>query len=163
MTETDAELLRRSASGDDGAFEALHARWAPRVEGYLRALLGRSRRTWAEDCLQEVFLKVRSRASSFDGTGAFRSWLFSIAHNEAMDLHRQESRRTELRPRAEPSDPRLEEALGVLPEEIRSAILLVHLEGMTRPEAAATMGVTEYRIQILCRDGIQRLKHLLES
>lgn len=156
----DEALLRRAGEGDEAAFTALHARWAPRVLNYLRAALG-GRSDWAEDCLQEVFLAVRT--ARFEGSGSFRSWLFAIAHRRAMDLHRRESRPAPpVRTRPAP-DPRLQEALSALPEEARAAVLLVHMQGMTQAEAAAALGATEHRVRELLKAGMARLRADLES
>lgn len=166
--ETDARLLGRWQAGEAGAGDALYARWAPRIRRYLCVLLGRSRVSWADDCLQEVFLRVGSRAARYDESLPFSAWLLAIAHHEAMRLHRRERLRAFLpfpahRPAVPPRDPALEEALASLPQDIRSAILLVHLEGLSRKEAAEAMGMTERRVQDLCHQGFERLRIILKK
>lgn len=170
----DADLLARAGAGDDGAFEALYARWAPKVHRHLHLLLGRGHGSWAEDCLQETFLRVRRSAARYDGRHAFSTWLFAIAHHEAMRLHRREALRRTLPlspalsrtapgPAGEGRGEALPSALAALPEEVRSALLLVHIQGLGRRETAEVMGLSGRRVQDLCHQGFVQLRKILEK
>ena len=106
---------------------------APAVLGYLRAQRVRD----PEDVLGEVFLQVARDLGRFKGDdAALRRWVFSIAHNRAMDAHRQHSRRPSAtddassldeRPAAadpEPFDTALVDALAALSADQREVIVL---------------------------------------
>lgn len=146
--------------------EALYREWAPRLLRHLRLVLGRGRASWAEDALQEAFLRVRK--GGYDpGRGALSTWLFTIAHREALRILGRESLRSfHPLPSAleapAPADPALEEALDALEPEVRQALLLVHLEGFTRAEAAGVMGRTERQVQDLCHRGFSDLRKRLK-
>ena len=84
-------LLDRTGQGDRGAFADLYQRAAPRLFGIcLRLLRDRGE---AEDVLQEIFVTVWRRASSFDASRASAvPWLIALARNKAIDRLRQQRR-----------------------------------------------------------------------
>lgn len=95
MTATDAtqrdvlnDLLRRTGAGDEKAFAALYQASSPRLFGLCLRLTGD--RDEAEEVLQEAFVTVWRRASTFDATlaSAF-TWLGTVVRNKAIDRLRQ--------------------------------------------------------------------------
>lgn len=116
----------------------LYRELAPAVLGYLRT----QRVPDAEDALGEVFLNVARDLRRFSGDrAALRRWVFSIAHNRAMDAHRRASRNrstleAELADAAargaggvapsppEPLDPALVAALDLLSPDQREVVVL---------------------------------------
>jgi RNA polymerase sigma-70 factor (ECF subfamily) len=102
------------------------------VLGYLRSQRVRD----PEDVLGEVFLHVARDIHRFDGDdAALRRWVFSIAHNRAMDDHRKAGRDksspsedlADVGPEEEmpdPTDPELVEALARLSPDQREVVLL---------------------------------------
>ena len=103
-------------------------------------------RPLAEDCVQETFLRAWRARDRFDsGYASERTWLFSIARNVVVDALRARARlpligdTSELESRAaEAIDPldRLQmlEALSVLTEAHRTAVVAIHLHGRTYQE-----------------------------
>ncbi|WP_309642966.1 sigma-70 family RNA polymerase sigma factor [Phenylobacterium sp.] len=88
-TPDDAEDIVAVARGDKPRFEALFARFAPKVKTYLLRL-GVAPAA-AEELAQETMLNVWRRAHQFDpnlGTGA--AWIFTIARNQRIDALRRE-------------------------------------------------------------------------
>lgn len=81
MTESDAELLRRTAAGDRAAVEEVVERYAAPVFRFARALVGHD--DGAEDVVQETFLAVWRNAGSFEGHDSSRAWILAIARNAA--------------------------------------------------------------------------------
>src|SRR5262245_62005951 len=78
----DADLVRRTAAGDRGAFEALYRRYAAPIMSFLHHLT--FDRGLADDATQDVFLKVWRSASRYrPENGRFTTWLFQIAKNHA--------------------------------------------------------------------------------
>ena len=89
---------------------------------YLRAL----RVDDAEDMLGEVFVQVVRDIKNFDGDDtALRRWVFSVAHNRAMDAHRHHTRRVNV-----VADPRSDGGV-VAPVEPFDAELLAALHSLT--------------------------------
>jgi RNA polymerase sigma-70 factor (ECF subfamily) len=104
MEPDDAALVRAVQAGDAGAFEALLARYRGGVDRHLLAMVRDPGA--AGDLGQDVFLRVWTRAEQWDGRGSFRSWLFRIATNLALNHLRSVRRRREcpLEPLADPRD-----------------------------------------------------------
>ncbi|MEV0973155.1 RNA polymerase sigma factor [Microtetraspora glauca] len=83
MDDTDPELLRGVAAGDERAFEHLYRRHAPALLAYAQGLLGGERGP-AEEALQETFVAVWRGAGSFEGRSLVRTWLFGICRRQAL-------------------------------------------------------------------------------
>lgn len=153
---SDEVLLARVGQGDNPAFDQLYARYHGRLLHYFARMLGADR---APDLLQEVFLKVISSSTAFDGRGGFRTWLFTVAHNICCNEYRHvevrrrgiEAQRRALVPGATVSaaDERVELAdfgsalqaeLARLDPDRRSTFLLRFQEGFGLEEIGRVMG-----------------------
>jgi len=87
---TDEELIDVACT-DQGAFAALYQRYQPRVFAYLLTYCPSADE--ATDLTQHVFLRVLEALPSYRHRGApFSAWLFRIARNAAVDLHRRRQR-----------------------------------------------------------------------
>ncbi|PPF32135.1 RNA polymerase [Rathayibacter sp. AY1A2] len=107
----------------------------------------------AEDCVQETFLRAwRSRASYSAERASTRTWLFAIARNVVIDVHRSRQRLPRLieaeileEVPAEDRDPleplAIAEALARLSAEHRQVVVAVHLHGETYAELSAATSV----------------------
>ncbi len=161
MTESDLDLLRRSASGVGSAFEVFMERHQASVFRFIRTLA--SERADAEDALQETFLAAWRSAGTFRGAGSARAWVLTIARNAVRRQHRRrvgepaeflsldelglqagwgsettpEDMATRLEERAI-----LERALAGLSSEDRQTLILRDLEGFSGAEAAELLDLT---------------------
>jgi RNA polymerase sigma factor (sigma-70 family) len=90
----DAELVRRVRAGEDAAFEELFRRYEGRIRAFVARRVGDRGR--AEDVTQEAFLSALRRLRATDSEIAFKPWLFEIALNATIDLHRRTSRAEEV-------------------------------------------------------------------
>lgn len=173
------EALTRAAAGDQLAFAKFYDLLSHRVFGLiLRILVDRSQ---SEEVLQEVFLEAWQSAASFDrGRGHARSWLLTIAHRRAVDRVRssQASRRRDLAAGAKEcaSAPAAVEdevellvdgsaavrELAELPDPQRQAIVLAYFGGYTQSEIAVLVGAPLGTVKTRIRDGLTKLKHVLE-
>ncbi len=89
----DHILLKRVQEQEQAAFEALYCRYGGALRRHLQQFLRDD--AAAEDLLQEVFLRVWTKAEQWNGQGACRAWLFRIATNLALNWLRSERRRRE--------------------------------------------------------------------
>ena len=89
--ESDEELVRGCARGEDEAFVRLLERYRARVVQFVRWRLG-ARSVWAEDVAQEIFVRLHRHASSFEGRSSFRTWLYALALNVCRSHTRREWR-----------------------------------------------------------------------
>ena len=82
--ERDAQQIARNLRRKDVAFlQTLVEQYQYRLVRYLIYLLGR--RDGVDDLVQETWLRVLERGSSYDGHSRFEPWLFRIARNLALD------------------------------------------------------------------------------
>ena len=124
----------------------------PALRRYARALL--HDRTAADDLVQDCLERAVGRWHQRRADGDARSWMFTILHNLALNRMRQTARRgrhvhIEEADEAVLSRPPLQEdgllrrdlrqALNDLPEEQRSVLLLVAVEGLSYADAAAVL------------------------
>jgi RNA polymerase sigma-70 factor (ECF subfamily) len=90
---SDQNLMERVCKRDARAFEALFERYGELIRRHL-ARITRDDAT-AQDLVQEVFLRVWTRAAQWDGRGPFKAWLYRIATNLALNHLRSVRRRRE--------------------------------------------------------------------
>lgn len=154
MNDDDATLIARVAQGDQDALRELYLRFFPRVWRYLRdQCAGDDGR--AEELTQEVFLAVWRSAERFRGASSVATWIFRIAHLEALQARRNLQRRSlgdlvplddEADQFAAPDDAvadrlDLEAALTQLPLKLRETLTLVVLQGFSVDEAAQILDI----------------------
>ncbi len=148
MTVTEEQLLRQLNQGpDDGAVRALYALHGDALYGFAVRRLGD--RGLAEELVQDVFTRVWRHAGDFDPERAsFRTWLYQIARNAAVDLERRRMVRPSLGPESaaeeltEPDEPieravlrwQMQAALERLSPDHREVVRLAHFEGLTMRE-----------------------------
>ncbi len=158
--ETDEMLVAASVRGDRRAFEHLVRRHQRSLVNHLFRQIGRQER--ARDLAQDVFLKVYLSLHSFDPTYRFKTWLYRIASNCAIDFLRKRKPSTcSLTPdpredggrslattlagseptpddmlRARELQRRLEVAVRDLPADFRQLILLRHRQHCRYDEIA---------------------------
>ncbi len=154
-TESAAALVDRAKDGDARAFEELVRRYRKRIVALTLHLTGSA--CEAEDVTQEVFLKAYRALHTFEGRSHFFTWLYRMAVNKALNARRSRQRRREdelddnrvdraIRIDAA-GDParalelrqlysRLLVALDKLPEQVKTTVVLVSLQGLTHDQAA---------------------------
>jgi len=187
--DADRALVERAQRGEKSAFDLLVLKYQHRVV----KLISQYVHDPAEvlDLAQEAFLKAYAALPNFRGDSAFYTWLYRIAVNAAKnhlasegrrragaDLDPEEAERyespSELDERATPERLALKDeiertvaaAIEELPIELRTAITLRELEGMSYEEIAAVMdcpvGTVRSRI-FRAREAInRRLEPLLK-
>ncbi|KFI24999.1 RNA polymerase sigma factor [Haematobacter missouriensis] len=166
----DETLLVLYANGDAAAARALTLRFTPRVLSFAARMLGD--RAEAEDVAQEAMLRLwRVAAEWRRGEAQVSTWLYRVASNLCTDRLRRR-RSVALDQIAEPEDDRpgvdeglmeadraraLENALTLLPERQRQAVVLRHLEGLSNPEIAAVMEIGVEAVESLLARGKRML------
>lgn len=170
-TPSDQDLVRQILEQNTRAFEMLFDRYEEMIRRHLARIVRNDAAT--QDLLQEVFLRVWTRAEQWDGRGTFKAWLYRIATNLAFNHLRSVRRRRE-QPLSVPDewddeeeysipawlidasapDPdaalelgeqreRLQRLVERLPEEKREVFHLVHEMEMSMRDAADELGIPE--------------------
>ncbi|HEY4365928.1 MAG TPA: RNA polymerase sigma factor RpoE [Steroidobacteraceae bacterium] len=187
--DTDQQLVERVQKGDRAAFDLLVRKYQHRVLKLVSRFVSDSAE--AEDVAQEAFIKAYRALPAFRGDSAFYTWLYRIAINTAknalvsnrrrpvdFNLDLQDPEQYERHARLKESDTPegvllteeirlvVEKALEQLPEDLRTAIVLRELEGLSYEEIAEAMdcpvGTVRSRI-FRAREAIdKKLKPLLD-
>jgi RNA polymerase sigma-70 factor (ECF subfamily) len=159
---SDLALVERVQRGDQSAFNVLVLRYQQKV---LKLITRYVRDTMeAEDVAQEAFLKAYRALASFRGDSAFYTWLYRIAINTAknslvstkrrpIDYHLDLQDPEQYALQARLTDGETPEhlvltdeiretvngAMADLPEDLRTAIVLREIDGLSYEEIAAAM------------------------
>ncbi len=188
---SDLSLVRRVQRGDKGAFDALVLKYQHKVVKLVMRYVRNPAE--AEDVAQEAFIKAYRALPQFRGDSAFYTWLYRIAINTAknavvsrdrspvdFDLDAQNPDESyDMQSRLKDSETpeglvltdeirgTVNSAIDALPEDLRTAIILRELEGLSYEEIAAAMGcpVGTVRSRIFrAREAIdRRLREVFEG
>jgi RNA polymerase sigma factor (sigma-70 family) len=166
---SDRQLLDAYAANDPTAFAALVARHGPMVLGVCRRVLRHEQD--AEDAFQATFLVLARAIRTIRKGESLTSWLYGVSYRVALRTRRDAARRRKHEARAQQraDAPAWEvgwrELQGVLDEEVaqlpqiyRSVFLLCCLEGLSKPEAAARLGVKENTVSSRLARARERLQ-----
>jgi RNA polymerase sigma-70 factor (ECF subfamily) len=184
LVKSDArELARGLRQRDVAVLLALVEQYQYRLVRYLIYLLGR--REGVDDLVQETWLRVLERGSSYDGRSRFEPWLFAIARNLALDQLRK--RRTSsldsdeydedaappslvskdsspfvLAARSEDAD-RLANSLQMLEPLYREALVLRFQEELSLQEMSTVAGVPVSTVASRIYRGLANLRAQLQG
>ena len=138
----------------------------------------------AEDAAQETFLRAWRALGRFDGRSQLSTWLYRICVNVCLNALRRRKRKDARdvddprlpEPAADPqqgsTDPeqamqlrqlsgRIEDALNGLSPSLRSAVVLVLLQGLSHKDAAAVLGCSEGTVAWRIHEARRRLRAAL--
>jgi RNA polymerase sigma-70 factor (ECF subfamily) len=173
-------LLAASAIKDKLAFARLYEMSSRKLYGVVLRILDREE--WAQDCLQEAYVKIWNSADSYrPHLSAPMTWMSSIVRNTALDLLRR--RRKEIlqseperlqkdeAERAVPLDTlvnteegkRLNNCLEQLKSQQRQIIALAYLKGLTHDELSTMTGTPLGTIKTWIRRGLAQLRGCMEA
>ena len=175
-------LIARARAGDESAFAQLVTDHSGRVYAALRRF-GLDPQE-ADEVAQEVFVRAWRGLARFEERSQFSTWLYRIAFNEAQ---RRLARRPPATAFSRPGDEdaiaalpaaigtgpqartldrefeqMLERALAELPADLRAAVVLRDLEGLSTEQAAAVSGVRQPAFKSRLHRGRMQLRALLE-
>jgi RNA polymerase sigma-70 factor (ECF subfamily) len=179
---SDKKLVKRVQKGDKGAFDLLVLKYQHKIVNLVMRYVRDPE--LALDITQEAFIKAYKALPRFRGDSAFYTWMYRIAVNTAKN-HLAAQRRRPMNVELDLQDPEqydlhaklketdtpegvilsnelkdtVERAIAALPEDLRTAIILRELEGMSYEEIAQTMecpvGTVRSRI-FRARDAISK-------
>lgn len=171
-TSSDSELVHDALAGDMSAFAEMYDRYADRLNTYCFAML--RDRDDAADAVQDTFVKAATKLGQLKDGTKLRSWLFSIARNEAHARGRQRARSA---PVADLSETLVDEpdmsaglrqtelkamvwaAADGLSDRDRELMTLNLVEGLEGVELATALGVSTSHVHVL----VSRMKDRVEK
>ena len=180
----EAEAIRRAQAGDAAAFEYLYQLHGRRV--YALCLRMVSNPADAEDLMQEAFLQLFRKISTFRGESAFSTWLHRMTVNVVLMRLRKKSLPTDsleetLDPDAENNGPRkdvgapdlrlsgavdrvnLDRSIEKLPPGYRTVFVLHDIQGYEHNEIAGIMGCSVGNSKSQLHKARTRLRELLQE
>ncbi len=159
---SDKKLVERVQKGDKGAFDLLVLKYQHKIVNLVMRYVRDPE--LALDIAQEAFIKAYRALPRFRGDSAFYTWMYRIAVNTAknhlaaqrrrpmdIELDLQDPEQYDLHAKLKETDTpegvtlsnelreTVEKAIAALPEDLRTAIVLRELEGMSYEEIAQTM------------------------
>lgn len=188
--KVDQLLVERVQKGEKQAFDLLIQKYQHRIVSLVSRYVSDSHE--AQDVAQEAFIKAYRAIGRFRGDSAFYTWLYRIAINTAKNWIVAKNRRppasdidaadaeqydmdSRLKERNTPENEMLREeiertvydTIATLPEDLRTAIMLREMDGMSYEEIATTMecpiGTVRSRI-FRAREAIdEKLKPLIDG
>jgi RNA polymerase sigma-70 factor, ECF subfamily len=175
-------LIARARARDESAFAQLVTEHSARVYGALRRFGLNAQE--ADEVAQEVFLRAWRGLARFEERSQLSTWLYRIAFNEAQRrLARRPPPTASRRPGDEDAiaalpaaiatgpqarildrefEQMLERALAELPADLRAAVVLRDLEGLSTEEAAGVAGIRQAAFKSRLHRGRMQLRALLE-
>ena len=161
--DVDAELVARVQRGDKQAFDLLVLKYQRKIMRLLSRMIRDSAEI--EDVAQEAFIKAYRALPQFRGESAFYTWLYRIAINTARNWLAQNNRRPSTpsaqenedgetfdatdnltdssNPESEMASRQIAEtvnkAMNDLPEDLRNAIVMREIDGMSYEDIAESM------------------------
>ena len=168
---TDAGLARAAAAGDRRAFAQIYDRYADRLHDFCIGML--RDRDAAADCVQDVFCTAATTLSQLREPDKLRPWLYAIARSQALHRirDRQRERLCDELPEAASGEPGpdtlaarseladlIAQAAGGLSDRDRSVLELTYRHGLSGPELAQPLGVSQSNANTL----VARLRETIE-
>jgi RNA polymerase sigma-70 factor (ECF subfamily) len=181
---SDAELMQRFGAGDDEAFRRLVSRHEKALLGFFwRRSLDRA---LAEDCVQEVFLRLVRHRGSWRPEAKFTTYLYRIAENHWIDRYRSKKSGPEIASfealvdeegasasfpghEASPTDragqrelgDRIRRAVSRLTDEQRSVFALAETRGMKYEDIGRVLDIPVGTVKSRMHAAVTRLREIL--
>lgn len=176
--DSGAEHYRRYLAGDDGSFSPLARDYRDGLIFYLNRLVHDP--TLAEELTEDTFFKLAAHRPHYNGRASFKTWLYTIARNTALDHLRRQKRLSlfslEALPReaAAADDPeqgfltrerdlQLHRALNRLPLPYRQVLHLTYFEGFSNAETGAILKKSRRQVENLLTRARKALREQLKQ
>ena len=173
-----AQAYARYLAGDDGGLAEIIRDYSAGLTAFLCTVTG----DWhaAEEVMEDVFFRLAAKKPKFRGKSSFKTWLYAIGRNAALDDVRRRSKYAEnpvedyLNGMPSGEDPEagylaaetkraLYACIGRLPPDYRQALTLSYFEGLDNGQTAAVMKKSRRQIENLLYRAKAALKKELEK
>ncbi len=177
--ETDENLVTQIVAGDVTAFSLLSERYLIKIMSVARKMLGDEAE--AEDVAQGCSLRLWNKADHFNPDKAqFSTWFYRIAGNLCIDRLRKKKSQGIQEPleyaerlgvsadqerhlATRQLEERVDQALQILPERQRQALVLCHFQGLRMKEASSIMEISVEALESLLARARRSLKKELQA
>ncbi|MBF0501868.1 MAG: RNA polymerase sigma factor [Candidatus Riflebacteria bacterium] len=178
----DEQLLSETGRGDKAAFMELFRKYSSPLMGFISRLSGVGNEV--EEQLQETMLRIWTKSPLFDPSkGKARSWMYRIAGRVVINWMKAKNARgrnlevkasTEIEEHPDPDRMPPDEvvirgeevrhmmaALTKLPDDLRIALIMRHVEGLGIAEIAEIIEVPEGTVKSRIFNGLKKIRELL--
>ena len=173
------DLIEQAKSGCMRAFQQIVETYSHKAFAVAYRIL--NDKGHAEDCVQEVFIKIHKNIQTFDQRSKFTTWLYSVSVNCAIDIQRklkkhqnngaegleQLEEQVNNNPESTYSNRSLlqstQRALSQLSEEVRVAFVLRHFEEKSIDEISHILDVNPNTVKNRIFRGVARLREIMKS
>lgn len=173
--DSGSECYRRFLEGDKNALAEIIRDNKDGMIFFLNGFCGNY--AVAEDMTQETFIKLYVKKPKFHGKASFKTWLYRIARNTAVDYLRKNGRaesnfdtdysdfaqNPEIEYFKEENTIQLHKSLCKLRSEYRQILWLIYFEGMSIDDASKILGKSKNNISVLLHRAKNSLKSELEK
>ncbi len=180
----DEQLLKEVGTGKTAAFRELYNRYASRLLGFIRRMTGLRTQTDTEGLLQEIMLRIWTKASLYDpAKGKAKPWIYKVAGRLTLNWLESKMSQTQRREVLEPellqnlpdagqvnpehravSSMEADRALASmsrLPDDLRIAVTLRHIEGLSIEEIAEMIECPPGTVKSRIFYGLKKLREIL--
>ncbi len=178
MIHTDPDLFARIAEGDERAFHTFFEKYKNKLYYFFLEMTGLQ--SAAEECVQDVFLRLWVSRRSLVGVDRPDGYLFIMARNRGLDFIKQAGRErallkslAEQTPWAERSTEEtlqyresrelLQKALTLLPQQQQKVYILSKLEGFSREEIALQLDISANTVKNHLSEAVKSVREFMEE
>ena len=176
--DNGASSYRRFLSGDDEGFSEIVREYRDGLQRFLSGFVGNP--DTAEELTEETFFRLLIKKPRFRGDASFKSWLYAIGRNVAVDWIRRRRKELSLTDELrdaipdDSADPErltwaeerrrlVHRAMRTLPAEYRQVLLLSYYDGLPNREIARVLRKNGRQVSNLLYRAKQSLKTELEK
>lgn len=177
----ERELIEKCKNGDMESFNQLIELYQRRVFAVSFNMMGNEQDAY--DASQEVFLKIYRSIGSFHGESAFFTWVYRMTKNVCLDMLRKRKASVSLSPDEDGAVVQLEaqegnpgehaeknqmrqavrKAIGELPDDLKTALVLRDIEGLRYDEIAQATGANLGTVKSRIARARAQLKKILQG
>ena len=176
--ENEKLVINQAKSGNIQSFQKLVEAYSHKLYSAAYRILGDKEH--AEDCIQEVFIKIYNKIDTFNEKSKFSTWLYSVTVNTAIDLQRKQAKHksndsedfeTFVADNADNPEKSVwldsvseatQRALMQLSEEVRLAFILRHHEERSIEEISQILEVNSNTVKNRVFRAVARLREIMQ-
>jgi RNA polymerase sigma-70 factor (ECF subfamily) len=174
---SDEQITVLICHGQTAFFSQLIKRYQARLERYVHYLIFNE--NYIDDVVQNTFIKTFTKLATFNSKQSFSSWIYRIAHNEAMSLLRRERKHLqsniqlslELAAKVDISrnyeekeqQELINQSLLELPNNYKYPLILFYLEEKSYRDISDILHISESNVGLRINRGKKNLKKILEK
>lgn len=174
-TTSDADLISEVVGGDVERFGVLMERYEQKLLRYVVYLIHDE--VMARDVVQETFIKTYQNLRGYNPKHKFSSWIYRIAHNEAINAVKRHSREVDLENNPEPSQDStiirdidqailaddVADCLSKLESRQREILMLYYYENMKYDEISDVLHTPSSTVGVRIKRAREQLKSICEQ